>query len=81
MADKGFTNKHMLSQIGVCLNISPVIEKTYQHLSEMSVDSVFDADWKDKVENSVSGYSSLLDEVADALLDKEIENSEIAKMC
>ena len=46
--------------------------------SKMSVDSVFDADCK-KVEDSVSGYSSLSEEAGDALLDKEREKSEIAK--
>ena len=42
------------------------------------MDSVFDADWKEEVEDSVSG-SSLSEEAGDALLDKEIEKSEIAK--
>ena len=32
------------------------------------MDSVFDANWKEKVEDTVSGYSSLPEEVADALL-------------
>ena len=39
----------------------------------MSVDSVFDAEWKWEVEESVNGYSSLSKEVADSVLDKEIE--------
>ena len=42
------------------------------------MDSVFDADWKE-VEENVKGYSSLSEEVADSLLDKEIEKGEIAK--
>ena len=45
----------------------------------MSVDSEFDADWKEEVEDSVGGYSSLSGEVGDAFLDKEIEKDEIAK--
>ena len=51
----------------------------YQLLSKMSVDSVFDADWKEEVEENVNGYSSLSEEVTDSLLDKEIEKDEIAK--
>ena len=45
----------------------------------MSVDSVFDADWKEEVGDNVNGYSSLSEEVADSVLDKEIEKGEIAK--
>ena len=43
------------------------------------MDGVFDADWKEEVEDSVNGYSSLSEEVADAILDKEIEKDEITK--
>ena len=39
---------------------------------------VFDVDWKE-VEDSVSGYSSLSEEVVDNRLDKEIEKGEIEK--
>ena len=39
---------------------------------------MFDADWKEEVEN-VNGYSSLSEEVTDSLLDKDIEKGEIAK--
>ena len=39
---------------------------------------VFDVDWKE-VEDSVSGYSSLSEEVVDTRLDKEIEKGEIEK--
>ena len=45
----------------------------------MSVDSEFDADWKEEVEDSVGGYSSLSEEAGDAFLDKEVEKGEIAK--
>ena len=34
----------------------------YQLLSKMSVDSVFDAYWKEEVEENVNGYSSLSEE-------------------
>ena len=56
-----------------------MLQRHYQVLSKMSVDSVFDADWKEEVEDNVNGYSSLSEEVADSLLDKEIEKGEIAK--
>ena len=43
------------------------------------MDRVFDTDWKEEVEDNVNGYSSLSEEVTDAVLDKEIEKGEIAK--
>ena len=39
-----------------------VLQKHYQLLSKMSVDSVFDANWKEEVEDSVNVYSSLSEE-------------------
>ena len=56
-----------------------VLQRHYQILSKMNVNSVFDADWKEEVENNVNDYSSLSEEVTDSLLDKEIEKGEIAK--
>ena len=56
-----------------------VLQRHYQLMSKMSVDIVFDADWKEEVENNVNGYSSLSEEVEDSVLDKEIEKGEIAK--
>ena len=56
-----------------------VLQRHYQLLSKMSVDSVFDADWKEEVGDNVKGYSSLSEEVTDSLLDKEIEKGEITK--
>ena len=56
-----------------------VLQKHYQLLSKMSVDSEFDANWKREVEDSVDGYSSLSEEAGDAFLDKEIEKGDIAK--
>ena len=53
-----------------------MLQKHHQLLSKMSVDSEFNADWKEEVEDSVGGYSSLSEE---AFLDKEIEKGEIAK--
>ena len=37
------------------------------------MDSVSSADWKEEVGDSVSGYSSLLEEAGNAHLHKEIE--------
>ena len=51
-----------------------------KYISKMSVDSVFDEDWKEEVEENVKGYSSLSEEVTDFFLDKEIEKGEIYKM-
>ena len=42
------------------------------------IDSEFDANWKEEVEDSVGGYSSLSEEAGDSFLDKEIEKGEIA---
>ena len=50
-----------------------VLQKHYQLLSKMSVDSEFDADWKEEVEDSVDGYSSVSEEAGDVILDKDIE--------
>ena len=54
-----------------------MLQRHYQLLSKMSVDSVFDADWKEEVEDNVkfNGYSSLSEEVADSVLNKEIEKA------
>ena len=56
-----------------------VLQKHYQLLSKMSVDSEFDANWKREVEDSVGGYSSLSEVAGNAFLDKKIEKGEIAK--
>ena len=50
-----------------------MLQKRYQLLSKMSMDSVCDADWKEEVEDSVSGCSRLSEAVGNALLDKEIK--------
>ena len=56
-----------------------VLQRHHQPLSKMSVDSVFDADWKEKVEDNVNGYNILSEEVAESVLDKEIKKGEIEK--
>ena len=56
-----------------------MLQRNYQLLSKMSVDSVFDAYWKEEVEENVNCYSNLSVEVTDSLLDKEIEKGEITK--
>ena len=43
-----------------------VLQKHYQLLSKMSVDSVIDANWKEEVEDSIGSYSSLSEEAGDA---------------
>ena len=42
-----------------------MLQRHYQLFSKISVDSVFDANWKEEVEDNVNGYSSLSEEVAD----------------
>ena len=56
-----------------------VLQRHYQLLSKMSVDSVFDANWKEEVEENVKRYSSLSEKVTNSLLDKELEMGEITK--
>ena len=56
-----------------------IFQKHYQLLIKMSVDRVFDKNWKEEVEDSVSGYSSLSEEVLDGLLGKEMQKGEITK--
>ena len=55
-----------------------MLQKHYKLLSKMSVNDVFDANWKE-VEDSVSGYSNCSEEVTDALSYKEIEKNESVK--
>ena len=43
-----------------------MLQKHYQLLNKMSVDSEFDANWKEEVEDSVDDYSSLSEEAGDA---------------
>ena len=49
------------------------LEVLQKHFQLLSVDGVFDADWKEEVEDSVSGYSSLSEKPGDAFLDNEIK--------
>ena len=44
-----------------------MLQNHYHLLSKMSMDCVFDVNWNDEVDNSVSSYGSLSKEVADAL--------------
>ena len=55
-----------------------MLRKYYQLLSKIIDNSGFDAHWKEEVEDSISGSSSLSEEAGDAFLDKEIEKGEIA---
>ena len=53
-----------------------MVQKHYQLLDKMSVDSVFDARRKEEAEDRISGFGSLSVEAGDAFLDKEIEKGE-----
>ena len=56
-----------------------VLQKHYQHLGRVSVDSDFDDDWKEEVESKVEACGRMSGSFEDAFLDKGIEKAEIAK--
>ena len=56
-----------------------VLQKHYQHLGRVSVDSDFDDDWKEEVESKVEACGRMSGSCEDAFLDKGIEKAEIAK--
>ena len=56
-----------------------VLQKHYQLLGKISVDSDFDANWKEEVESKVSSYGSMSESCEDDCLDIAIEKSEIVK--
>ena len=56
-----------------------VLQKHYQHLGRVSVDSDFDDDWKEEVESKVEACGRMSGSCDDAFLDKGIEKAEIAK--
>ena len=56
-----------------------VLQKHYQHLGKISVDSDFDANWKEEVESKVSSYGSMSESCEDNRLDIAIEKGEIVK--
>ena len=53
-----------------------VLQRHYQQLGKLSLDSNFDAEWKDEVE---SRYGSISELCKDEFLDKEIEKGETVK--
>ena len=56
-----------------------VLQKHYQLLGKISVDSDFDANWKEEVESKVSSYGSMSESCEDDRLDIALEKSEIVK--
>ena len=56
-----------------------VLQKHYQHLGKISVDSDFDDNWKEEVESKVSSYGSMSESREDDRLDIVIEKGEIVK--
>ena len=54
-----------------------VLQKHYQLLGKISVDSDFDANWKEEVESKVSSYGSMSESCEDDRLDIAIEKSEM----
>ena len=56
-----------------------MLQKHYQHLGRVSVDSDFDDDWKEEVVSKVEACGRMSGSCDDAFLDKGIEKAEIAK--
>ena len=56
-----------------------VLQRHYQQLGKLSLDSNFDAEWKEEVESNMNRYGSMSDLCEDEFLDKEIEKGEIVK--
>ena len=54
-----------------------VLQRHYQDLEKISVDSDFDANWKEEVESKVSSYGSMSESCED---DHLIEKGEIVKV-
>ena len=52
------------------------LQRHYQQLGKLSLDSNFDAEWKEEVESNVSRYGSMSEL---CFLDNEIEKGEIVK--
>ena len=56
-----------------------VLQRHYQKLGKLSLDSNFDAEGKEEVESNMSKYGSMSELCEDEFLDKEIEKGEIVK--
>ena len=54
-----------------------VLQKHYQHLGRISVDSDFDDDWKEEVDSKVEACGRMSGLCEDAFLDKGIEKAQI----
>ena len=79
---KGKRKKNILSlksEAGVLVKNTrgklEVLQRHYQQLGKLSLDSNFDAEWKEEVESIVSRYGSM----SELCEDKEIEKGEIVK--
>ena len=56
-----------------------VLQKHYQHLGRVSVDSDFEDDWKQEVESKVETCSRMSGSCEDAFSDKGIEKAEMTR--
>ena len=56
-----------------------VLQKHYEHLGRVSIDSDFDNDWKMEVESKVEACDRMSGSCEDAFLDRELEKADIAK--
>ena len=71
------------SEAGVSLTSTrgmlEVLQRHYQQLGKLSLDSNFDAEWKEEVKSNASRYGGMSYLLEDEFLDKEIEKGEIVK--
>ena len=56
-----------------------VLQRHYQQLGKLSLDSNFDAEWKEEVDSNMNRYGSMSELCEDEFLDKEREKGEIVK--
>lgn len=57
-----------------------MLQKHYEHLCRVSVDSDFDDDWKGEVKSKVEACDRMSRSCEDAILDKGIEKGRDCKM-
>ena len=56
-----------------------VLQRHYQQLGKLSLDSNFDAKWKEEVESNMSRCGSMSELFEDEFFDKRVEKGEIVK--
>ena len=67
------------SEAGVSVTSTRGIQRHYQQLGKLSLDSNFDAEWKEEVESNMSRYGSMSELCEDEFVVKEMAKGEIVK--